>query len=628
MKSSFLLTLSVLFFILLNPFISSAQVPQPIADQIGAKAREYNLGNPRSESLQPKQTPLPRNQGYWQAFERGWVYWSSATGAHVVMGDIFGKWASLSWEQGELGFPQTDELACTSPDPRDRFQRFQQGVIYWQAATRTATVFHYPVTLFGNDGKCPGLSSQPTKLLIIAPSIFQGALQPLVAHKNATGMSALLVTVDRLTATGRDVPEKIKRTIADAHERLGTTYVMLVGDASWIPVRYRATTIPPGERNWRDAWYTPADLYYANLYKEHKIQNNRIINSGAFDSWDDSGDGKFDEHHWRDDARTYNPDRVDGVPDVAVARVPAHTTVEVTDFVSKVIAYETGRAVAPGLTISILLDKNYETAYSLAKDMVLRSEISSLPGLRLNYIGLNYAASDALPDSQVQRPAYASVRLAADEAFWLSYIGHGSPEGWAANDRGMPLDNTNIYGYRNTHLPIVFAAGCGTGQFVNPPPEGKYRDIDNGVHWFWVDNAGAPTYVYDLGNRPFGSTPIREWRGTGENAPMITPPKPHFYDLPERSTTTFAASWLFNRTVSGGVAYFGETAVAPNDPGVALEARVLNSYARGDRVLGDMWMHGQQQYWKDFKESENRIEAPRVYLTYMTMFGDPSLRVR
>jgi hypothetical protein len=42
-------------------------------DAIAAKARESNLGNPRPESPQPSQTPMPRNERWWQAFERDWV---------------------------------------------------------------------------------------------------------------------------------------------------------------------------------------------------------------------------------------------------------------------------------------------------------------------------------------------------------------------------------------------------------------------------------------------------------------------------------------------------------------------------------------------------------------------------
>lgn len=100
-----------------------------VRDQLFAKAGEFNLGSPHTKTPEPQQTPGPRNEGYLQQFERGYVYWSPTTGAHAVYGDIFNKWAELKWEQGLLGFPITDELS--TPDRRGRFNHFQDGSIYW-----------------------------------------------------------------------------------------------------------------------------------------------------------------------------------------------------------------------------------------------------------------------------------------------------------------------------------------------------------------------------------------------------------------------------------------------------------------------------------------------------------------
>jgi uncharacterized protein with LGFP repeats len=102
-------------------------------DDIAAKARQFNLGNPHAETPAPRRTPAPRSNGFWQRFDRGWVYWTPATGAHAVYGAIFAKWAELRWEQGILGFPVSDELA--HPDGRGRFNDFQFGTIYWTPTT-------------------------------------------------------------------------------------------------------------------------------------------------------------------------------------------------------------------------------------------------------------------------------------------------------------------------------------------------------------------------------------------------------------------------------------------------------------------------------------------------------------
>ena len=78
--------------------------------------------------------------------------------------------------------------------------------------------------------------SGPRPFLIIAPDEFMPALEPLVAHKNSTGMPTLAVSIGQLTSRfpGADDPEKIKRGIQYAYEHLGTQYVMLVGDFALV----------------------------------------------------------------------------------------------------------------------------------------------------------------------------------------------------------------------------------------------------------------------------------------------------------------------------------------------------------------------------------------------------------
>lgn len=90
------------------------------------------------------------------------------------------------------------------------------------------------------------------KLLIIthgAPDTedFKSALQPLVQHKNSTGMPTRLLTLEEIYETpeyrGRDHPETIKKAILDAKRRWGIQYVMLVGDSDRFPVLTREYTI-------------------------------------------------------------------------------------------------------------------------------------------------------------------------------------------------------------------------------------------------------------------------------------------------------------------------------------------------------------------------------------------------
>jgi uncharacterized protein with LGFP repeats len=79
-----------------------------------------------------------KDGGTYQKFENGAIYTSPATGAHAVHGVILGAWAKQRWEQGPLGYP-TSEVGCNLPDD-GCYQRFQGGSIYWSAATGAQTV--------------------------------------------------------------------------------------------------------------------------------------------------------------------------------------------------------------------------------------------------------------------------------------------------------------------------------------------------------------------------------------------------------------------------------------------------------------------------------------------------------
>lgn len=63
------------------------------------------------------------------------IYWTPATGAHEVHGDIRDKWAGLGWERGYLGYPTSDEMQMDLPPGLPvrsaRANHFEQGTIMW-----------------------------------------------------------------------------------------------------------------------------------------------------------------------------------------------------------------------------------------------------------------------------------------------------------------------------------------------------------------------------------------------------------------------------------------------------------------------------------------------------------------
>ena len=79
------------------------------------------------------ETTTPDGVGRYNHFQGGSIYWTPHTGAHEVHGAIRDLWANLGWERGLLGYPVTDETG--TPDGVGRYNHFQGGSVYWTPAT-------------------------------------------------------------------------------------------------------------------------------------------------------------------------------------------------------------------------------------------------------------------------------------------------------------------------------------------------------------------------------------------------------------------------------------------------------------------------------------------------------------
>ena len=100
---------------------AAPQAPPAVSGPIG----EYWHAHSQTTG-QPTGAQTPVNGGAYQRFERGVVYWSGATGAHFVSGDVLGAFGRYGWQGGFLGFPTSDEVAGKG----GAYQRFAGGVIY------------------------------------------------------------------------------------------------------------------------------------------------------------------------------------------------------------------------------------------------------------------------------------------------------------------------------------------------------------------------------------------------------------------------------------------------------------------------------------------------------------------
>ncbi|MCO7221583.1 LGFP repeat-containing protein [Klenkia sp. PcliD-1-E] len=74
-----------------------------------------------------------RSGGCFQTFTGGSVYWSPSTGAQVVRDPVYSRWAGLGWESGPLGYP-TNSTFCGLRDGGCG-QHFERGSLYWSTAS-------------------------------------------------------------------------------------------------------------------------------------------------------------------------------------------------------------------------------------------------------------------------------------------------------------------------------------------------------------------------------------------------------------------------------------------------------------------------------------------------------------
>lgn len=118
--------------------------------------------------------------GRVSTFQNGAIYWSPATGAHVIYGAIYGKFSSLggpSW----FGLPTTDET--TTPDGTGRYNHFETvgpsggalAAIDWTPATGAREVHGAIATEFASQGWEAGLGEAITDEIDIASFTYFGA---------------------------------------------------------------------------------------------------------------------------------------------------------------------------------------------------------------------------------------------------------------------------------------------------------------------------------------------------------------------------------------------------------------------------------------------------------------------
>lgn len=423
-------------------------------------------------------------------------------------------------------------------------------------------------------------------LLIVAPSRFQEALGPFVEHKKTIRPTELVAVEDLLKqADGADDPEKLKRFLFDAWKARKVGYVLLVGDADLMPVRYMVldrVTAPAF-----DYAFYPSDLYYADLARA----------DGSFDDWNARKDGfhagYFGEVRGeknKDDPINY--DAIDYRPDVALGRWPVSDEAQLKTIVAKSIAQEK----------RILADDH--RGARRASFFSVGGWVDSRP--------LMDRLIDALPEGwTADRAFFGRGDSKPDEAqlvAWMNrgsalvlHAGHGSDTSWegCASLSGLTsrLDNSD-------RLPVVMSAGCSTARFATLPPYEAYRDI--------------------LG---------KDHKGTNNGEVFDEPPPPPAPYQTGPYNPTGLGEGLLRDGPNGAVAYIGCNTGSQPCGLILMEGFILALKKSPRPRLGDCWSAAVAHYYD--RENLARIEPTADWypasiffqgMKFM-LFGDPSLPI-
>lgn len=422
-------------------------------------------------------------------------------------------------------------------------------------------------------------------LLVIAPEKFQETLSDYIRHKQKQ-LPVQIVTLETILREnqGFDDPERLKRFLYALWQKGRIRYVLLVGDADVLPVRYMVLDriTPPAF----DYAFYPSDLYYADLAKK----------DGSFEDWNAQKESFHAAYYGevrgeKNKEGPINFDDIDYLPEIAVGRWPVSTNEEVKTVADKTIRYETG-----------LLEGK--------RDGSKRIAMLSVSGWVDSRGTLDRAITALSSDWTVEKRYYSDTQQkfdspppTAEEVVSLMnkgvgvicHAGHGENLLWA-NSFGLK----DLVSLQNADcLPIVFSAGCHTGRFATLPPYEPYVDV-HGI----------------------------EHKGSDHGQVFQEPPPPPSPYQRDKCNPPGLGEGLLRKGPAGAVAYIG-----CNTGSQPCALTLLEGFVAGlkQQRLGDCWNHAIAHYYAkerlaDLKPTPDWY-PPSIFFQGMKfmLFGDPSL---
>lgn len=281
--------------------------------------------------------------------------------------------------------------------------------------------------------------------IFITPAAFKASIQPLVTLRTGQGMRVSVVDVQDVYdefSDGSMTPQAIRDFLAYAYANWQAprpSFVLLVGDGNFNFKNYAPYT---SETN-----YIPPYMRVVDPWIGEVASDNRLV--------------------------TLDPGSI--LPSIAIGRLPALSTTDVTTMVNKIIAFESATGTWLG-KVAFAADAAFDSAgtpdeagnfFSLS-NLVASNLYYVPPPLVVDRIYYNPCATCTQPYATYStlNGAHSAVLAAINSGrLIVNYVGHGAITRWSG---GMLL-NTDAAGLTNgSKTPVILPMTCYEGYFQFP----------------------------------------------------------------------------------------------------------------------------------------------------------------
>jgi len=323
-----------------------------------------------------------------------------------------------------------------------------------------------PASMVKNQPSTWNASTNAADMVIVTHGNFRSSADTLAAARRAQGMKVSVVDVEDVYdefSYGAHTPQAVKDFLAWSNTHWATTpkYALLFGDSSWDPRNYLG-------QGYND--YVPT----------------KLVDTVEFETASDDWLADFDG---------------DGIPEIAVGRLPARTTGDASTMVSKILNYDQERASGAPLRGAVLVsDNGFEDQTAQVQSYL--SPLTTVQTLNRSAIGNDDTMRTDIVNALDQGPTI------------VNYFGHGSNGVWTSagllnQDNGSTLTNGN-----RTSLFVMMTClnGYFHDAFIDSLAETVLKDPQGGAFAVWassgatepVGQAQMNTQLYRslLGNQP------------------------------------------------------------------------------------------------------------------------------